>query len=1277
MGELHDRTPPNARSDISILRTAEASTISETRRPTKTMTAANISQAISSAEWRSVFCFVLTGVTVITCLLLRTLAHANAAQRVQHPAPAQQRGPHLRQVYPAKDGTEEDGSGSDVDIIAIHGLDTDSEKTWTWEDRKNPTRKINWLKDSKMLPSKVKSVRIFTCDWPADLLQPSNQVQKTHDEHGLLLLEDIQKGLQGTQDARNKNRPILFIASCLGGIILIKALVDAEADHPIKTATRGIIFLATPFRGTSFQDVAVFAEPSLQAWGSIQGREVSNLLSIVKGSTPDLDFLVRRFVSLCNASEPPYLVFNFYEKGKTSLPSKIFPWLPAPFRKEKQVSTEVMCYHTLFQYGLWIADSDQLVDRSSATLDIVRDPVPLNRPHSLMNKFSHIQCTDKCEPRCAEREDFELVCGKIQEMLQKIREGSPLERADAWICNDYYNPGRLAIERLSGELLPLKDCYINLAIVENSRYVGRHSRVEEGTSLKAHSFSLNARLNVDTPDKTLQVDLPSLFNTRKDTAGRDMIPRRILIRGRAGIGKSTLCKKMVHEFKERSEDFRQWHDLFDRIMWIPLRKLKDLTKKHYGIEVLFSRVIFAEKHSDSIRQSFAEHLAIDLEKQRTLFILDGWDEIAQEFPDYADSGILQLLFEQANLIVTSRPLVSLPKNMKSFDLELETVGFYPQQVEAYLQATFSTSRGAESMQLGRDKASEIQTYLQAHQLIQDLVRIPIQLDALCYTWENFRSNDNPQTMTAIYRAIELNLWKKDIVRLGKTEEGSSVLVTRANIEYFELEHIEPLIRSEILFLESLAFAGLYNDSIDFDVNHWTTIHKRFELPKEIFFWERTLPQLSFLRTPDASPDGHTKSYHFLHLTFQEYFAARYFVRQWRARQPIRDLQFDTGESRELETIVFLQERKYDPRFDIFWRFVAGLISSENDLLRFFQAIEQMPRDLLGPTHQRLVMHCLSEVEYKWTAFAKDRAKLEAHLGKWLLYECDQTEDCHLAHEMECPGQVLVDTLNNASEDAKLIILKCLCYRAVIPVRVLDLVLSWLRSGTSEDICRAIFDFLGRHQISLTDMILECIVEALGSANYAVQSSAVYLLQSNGDLPDAILRRITVLSEGIQGPALRVIQAQKNLSNEMLQWVAELLEDRSGYILETAIYILKAHDSLTDEMLQRITVRLKDKYESRYIQEAAIGAFQGRADLTNEILQEIVAQLDNNYAPVRFAAIQALNNQSQFAVEILQAIITITGSPQTYARGSAIQALTRDGSNDKMMQAIAAQLDHEG
>ncbi|KAH7309911.1 hypothetical protein B0I35DRAFT_412761 [Stachybotrys elegans] len=87
------------------------------------------------------------------------------------PAP---RGVRLKEVY-------EPNGKTDIDIIAIHGLDTTSAETWVWKPRDNSSH-VNWLSDEKMLPSRVGNASIWTCDWQADLILPAGQEPKTAEE---------------------------------------------------------------------------------------------------------------------------------------------------------------------------------------------------------------------------------------------------------------------------------------------------------------------------------------------------------------------------------------------------------------------------------------------------------------------------------------------------------------------------------------------------------------------------------------------------------------------------------------------------------------------------------------------------------------------------------------------------------------------------------------------------------------------------------------------------------------------------------------------------------------------------------------------------------------------------------------------------------------------------------------------------------------------------------------------------------------------------------------
>ncbi|RYP18646.1 hypothetical protein DL767_009791 [Monosporascus sp. MG133] len=786
--------------------------------------------------------FVATG-TIAFCLLLRRLAHSRSASspparcgpRLECPAPdgppqspPQTKGVSLCQVYPP----QESETATDIDIIAIHGLDTKSPDTWIW--RPNG---VNWLADQDMLPERFPTARIFTCDWPADLFERPDLIQKTIEEFARLLLAGIKGRPSVTNGHLGKDdRPIVFIASCLGGIVLMKALVMASSEYlSVRRATRGIVFLATPFRGTSFQDVAEWAEPGLRVWASIRDKNVSNLLEHAK-STFELGELVRSFTALCRENDLIDRVFTFYETGKSSLPRKIAPWLPASLSQEQP-----------------------LVDQLSATPDFILHPLPLDRPHVLMNKF--------CGP---DDPGYVSIAGIMEILLCEVRNGQPVEKADVWIRNKCYSLKNLEIERLSGDLLPMDRCYINLAIIEQPSDSAGRSK-EGDTTQQSSPFSLLARLKVETPAKEIEVTLPNLFEPRKTRDGQTRRPSRILIRGRAGVGKTTLCKKIVYEFTHGT----MWRDLFDRVLWVPLRNLKREERRlmaGYNFGNLFRHEYFSQHPEQEKLAQALWHALKDAKSGRTLFILDGLDEVSQDLVDDM-FGFLKELLNQPNVVITSRPHALLPLGLDPLHFELETVGFYPDQVRAYVEKAFTDP---ETGKTDPEKPGTIQSYLQAHQLIEGLVRIPVQLDALCYTWDGFGNKLIPQTMTAIYKAIEERLWKKDVLRLEKLHDGQRL--TQHHIENADLDNI---LDGEIYLLEGLAFTGLHNDVINFQSQHWKAVHKQFGFPSSNILPDKTLPRLSFLRTSD--PSSEARSYHFLHLTFQEYFAARYFLLRPRSK----------------------------------------------------------------------------------------------------------------------------------------------------------------------------------------------------------------------------------------------------------------------------------------------------------------------------------------------------------------------------------------------------------
>jgi len=619
-----------------------------------------------------------------------------------------------------------------------------------------------------------------------------------------------------------------------------------------------------------------------------------------------------------------------------------------------------------------------------------------------MNKFQGPRESD---------EDYKLVVDKIRDILEKIRKGTPLERGDSWIREKYYNKQRTDIIRLSGECRSTGDCYINLALVEQHAQAEAQRHNLGGLGPKSSPFALHDRLRISTQyDEDLRFELPTLFDERKIPNSGTLRPKRILIRGRAGVGKSTLCKKIVHEYYCRA----MWKNMFARVIWVALRELKR-ENGPCNLEDLLRQIFLRGSPEDVLLAKTLRKHVDDSEAGATLFVLDGLDEVSEIVKEKQHSNnhraheLLVELLNKPNVIITARPCAVFPAVVQKPDLELETIGFTPDQVAKYL-TKFASAKDVEKMQ----------SYLQKNRLMKSLVRIPILLDALCFTWNEVSELDDdreviPETMTAVYDAITEKLWIKDLERLGNptTGECSSAQIADGCADQSKI-------------LEELAFDGLHNNIVEFQKKHWNSIPDVIQnRDSPIMALRELFGRLSFLRTSDSSTADYHQSFHFIHLTFQEYFAAKYYVRKWRENRSLRCMEFGHRKQVDITCRAFLQEHKYDARYDIMWRFVAGLLDggTGDEIVGFFKKIKSDPIDLLGPSHQRLIMHCLGEAV--GLPSGRFRADMEHQLSQWLLFECLFKGSASLASESEFPDNALHSTLEGCTQNDKVTILRAL------------------------------------------------------------------------------------------------------------------------------------------------------------------------------------------------------------------------------------------------------------
>jgi hypothetical protein len=246
--------------------------------------------------------------------------------------------------------------------------------------------------------------------------------------------------------------------------------------------------------------------------------------------------------------------------------------------------------------------------------------------------------------------------------------------------------------------------------------------------------------------------------------------------------------------------------------------------------------------------------------------------------------------------------------------------------------------------------------------------------------------------------------------------------------------------------------------------------------------------------------------------------------------------------------AFLQKHKYDARYDIMWRFVAGLLDGhgEDDIMGFFKKIKSDPIDLLGPTHQRLIMHCLDEAVY--LPSGPFRADMEHQLSQWLLFECGFRWSASLASESEFPDNALHSALEDCTKDDKVTILHALQrtgrYLSLRTIGYLGTLLQHEENFVRSTAARAI----GR-QSNLPESAIAALIALLQHKESGVRSAAAEAIGRQSNLPESAIAALIALLQhkesDIRSDAAEAIGGQSNVLDQLLETSGVLLISESS------------------------------------------------------------------------------------------------------------------------------------
>jgi hypothetical protein len=474
--------------------------------------------------------------------------------------------------------------------------------------------------------------------------------------------------------------------------------------------------------------------------------------------------------------------------------------------------------------------------------------------------------------------------------------------------------------------------------------------------------------------------------------------------------------------------------------------------------------------------------------------------------------------------------------------------------------------------------------------------------------KRMRQADHTFTVTTLYQAMIHKLWRKDILRLEKQDHGIPLTAEIVDALRYSKRFMRA-VQSESDFLSALAFDRFQENQIEFTDREIDHVIEKLEakgmqLPLTL---ESNLTKLSFLHADDRDVGRDQRSYHFMHLTFQEFFAA-----QWLAR-------LLTSDPSQVEDCV--RRHKYDPRYEIVWRFMAGLLPDDAALNSFFDWLDQGPQDLLGIQHQHLIMHCLNESKARLNNPERQQT-LELNLCEWVEFEIKTMGNSTLGVQVAFPEAQLLQWLMGEPRRADII--------AVLAKRPV-----------------------------LSKEAIECLTALLKDTDNSVRSGAAQALGTQSNLPPEAIEGLIALlkdtNDFVRSRAAEVLCKRSNLPPKAIEDLVALLMDKNSFMRSKFVVASDWRLNLPPEAIEGLIALLKTT--DNPVRFRAAEELRTQSNLPPKAIEGLMTLLTDTDSFVRSSAAEALGRQSNLPPEATESLIPLL-KDTGYLRVLAVQALDR-------------------
>ena len=743
--------------------------------------------------------------------------------------------------------------------------------------------------------------------------------------------------------------------------------------------------------------------------------------------------------------------------------------------------------------------------------------------------------------------------------------------------------------------------------------------------------------------------------------------KKLLMLGRAGVGKSTLCQYLTYRWAKGE----LWSE-YELIVLIRLGSLihsrcpplnGSQSVKHYSLVDLLEQEYFSyESLTKEDKKCFKEQCR----KGHVLWILDGYDEIAHSIPEQLKDVFNQLL-ETQHHILTSRPYVTV----LSYDVKIGIKGFTDDNVIKYVEQFFDQIK--YEIMYASFAAQKLLRYLKSYCSIWEIAHTPVNLELICSLWiNNNYSEMRPITMTILYDAITQRLcW----CRLTENDINLSLKTEK---------RLDAQCHHELEFLESLAFNAMeYNTKILSEEHFQKTLKDTKYLLED----NLQLLNIGILESSDERPIINQvqsqKQYYFVHASFQEFFAARHLVKALKS-------------TNSQKATTFINNYKYDQRFASVFIFAAGLLAQSNyqsNMDTFWSTLHEQPCDLIGLKHVKLIIECIAE-------FGEDSAFLARidclnSIVKWLkICVCAkpliiaeyflQSLQCttSLANESVVQNKIIA-LFQTQDKNTKLNLCKIISKLTISDPdpSLISVILTIMQDEDPfvREMAFAALENMGEK--ATTNKMLTSLMNAIQDKDWYVRRNVIKILGNMGvkaaktEVIDSLMNALRDREWRVREVAHEALGniAEQVATNEMTAGLMNTSTAEECTIKISSCPVFENTNETVDmnEVISGLLNALRDK--NSFIRETAcetIGRF-GEKAATSEVISGLVGALWDEVSNVKCSACITIGNMGMKAAtsEVISGLLNALRDEDSYVRENACSVLQSMGEKSKLNEVI--------